>query len=115
MAALSDGGMGHREIAAALGVSSSTVDTYVACVKKGASARSHLFSEVLKEVRGGWGHEPRSVEGKAKAVASFVKDPEVFANPEVIKALTARRRRHGRPYPTSPSGHEDGHHPPMKG
>jgi hypothetical protein len=58
-----------REIAAAVGLSDRTVGYYVACVKKGESARSHLFTEVYKEVRGGWGHAPTSIDGNAQARA----------------------------------------------
>jgi hypothetical protein len=93
MAQLSDR-MGRREIAAAVGLSDRTVGYYVACVQKGGHARAHLFTEVLKEVRGGWGHAPTSIDGKAKAVADYVKDPQVFNNPEVLKALTNAQRKH---------------------
>ena len=94
MAALSEGGMGHREIAAAVGVSKRTVDRYVALVRKGGSVRTHLFTEAMRELRDGWGNEPTSIEGKAKAVAAFVKDPEVFADPKVIAAVSAAQRNH---------------------
>ena len=94
MTALSDGGMGHREIAVAIGVGHTTVDRYVSLIRKGAPARGQLFGEAMRELRSGWGHEPTSIEGKAKAVAAYVKDPEVFADPKVIAAVSAAQRNH---------------------
>ena len=89
--------MTYRDIAAAVGVSDTTVTRYVKCVyvvEKAASVRKQLFSDVLKGIRGGWDNEPRSVEGKAKVVAEYVKNPDVFADPAVIAAVSTAQRNH---------------------
>jgi hypothetical protein len=99
--------MGRREIAAAVGLADSTVGYYVAAWKKGGHARGQVFSEVLKEVRGGWGHRPTSIEGKAKAAAEYIANPEVWKDPAVQKAATQAMRDHSRsalpPAPARPA------------
>jgi len=83
--------MGHREIAAAVGVSKATVDRYVRAWEKGGSARSRDFSEVMLEVRGSW-HGPTSVDGQAKAAAELIANPEVWQQPAVQQAATQAMR-----------------------
>lgn len=90
MKALVDRGKSQREIGAAVGVSLATVSRYLTCLQRSGESvsvrKQQLFGDVMREIRGGWGHAPTSIEGKAKAVAELISDPDVWASPQVLKA-----------------------------
>jgi predicted transcriptional regulator len=104
MAALDERGKGYREIAEAVGVSAQTVSRYVALVRKGVSARRQLFTDAMRELRGGWGHEPASIDGKAKAVAAAISDQQVWTDPVVKQAVhkAVEKELRARPKPPTP-------------
>jgi hypothetical protein len=97
MSQLYDLGETQRAIAATLGVGVNTVSLYLQVYDqyKPVLARGQVtdFGQCLKEVRGGWGHEPITPEKKAERAVNYLSEREVWKDPDVQKVLHTQVRR----------------------
>jgi hypothetical protein len=96
MAELYDLGDTQRVIAEELGCSPMTVSNYVAVWHEhDVYKKKPSFSDALKAVRGGWGNEPKTADGRAQLAAKLLKDKAV-ADAPVVRKVEERHaeRRH---------------------
>jgi hypothetical protein len=90
MSQLYDLGESQREIAEALGVGKTTLSQYLRVWETNsghARVQSLDFGECLKEIRGGWGHEPASTAKRAEATVNYLSDREIWKDPDVQKVM----------------------------
>jgi hypothetical protein len=97
MTQLSELGDTQRVIAEELGVSKDTVSLYTRVWAEYGSVyarrQSLDFGECLKEIRGGWGHEPITPEKRAERAAGYLRDREVWKDPNVQDVMRAQVRK----------------------